>query len=99
MPCRTIIGSAIMIGDGKKQEPTELIEPDRRSDGVAVNTDDKQTQMPKGMIVAQPTVIDGPGCGKSFALFAGDNAIGRGHENRVNLDLGDKSIHRRAHAW
>ena len=45
------------------------------------------------------TIVEGPGTGNSFAIYSGDNAIGRGPQNRIELNFGDETIHREPHAW
>lgn len=64
-----------------------------------INLDDKSTQLPGRSTLATLKVIAGPGAGASFALYPGDNAIGRSAQNRVSLAFGDDAIHRDGHAW
>lgn len=52
------------------------------------------TQYPVGWLV----VIEGPGRGAGFTLFAGVSLIGRGEGQTVRLDFGDTSISRNQHA-
>lgn len=52
------------------------------------------SQFPVGWLV----VVDGPGCGAGFTLFAGVTVIGRGEGQTVRLDFGDSSISRNQHA-
>ncbi|MEM1066406.1 MAG: FHA domain-containing protein [Pseudomonadota bacterium] len=49
---------------------------------------------PIGWIV----VVDGPGCGNSFALSGGLSTIGRGEDQTVALAFGDTAISRDNHA-
>ncbi len=51
-------------------------------------------QFPVGWLV----VVDGPGRGAGFTLFAGVSVIGRGEGQTVRLDFGDSSISRDQHA-
>ena len=53
-----------------------------------------QTQFPVGWIL----VVDGPGHGHCFTLFAGMSQIGRGEDQTVCLDFGDSAISRNNHA-
>ncbi len=53
-----------------------------------------RSKFPVGWIV----VVEGPGRGESFALFAGMSQIGRGDDQAVQLDFGDNSISRTNHA-
>lgn len=53
-----------------------------------------QPQFPCGWLV----VIKGPGRGASFALHAGISQIGRGDDQAISLDFGDRAISREQHA-
>lgn len=44
-------------------------------------------------------ITSGPGRGASLALISGMNAIGRGDDAHVQLDFGDDTISRDAHAY
>jgi hypothetical protein len=50
-------------------------------------------------VVGWLVVTHGPGRGAAMGLIAGMNAVGRGDENRVQLDFGDEAISRDAHAY
>ena len=52
------------------------------------------TQFPVGWLV----VVDGPGRGAGFTLFAGVSTLGRGEGQTIRLDFGDSSISRDQHA-
>ena len=43
-------------------------------------------------------VVHGPGKGRSLALGYGNNSIGRGPEERLQIDFGDDQISRQSHA-
>ncbi|WP_287187200.1 FHA domain-containing protein [Rhodovulum sp.] len=51
-----------------------------------------------GFPVGWLVVVDGPGRGAHFTLFAGVSQIGRGADQTVRLDFGDSSISRSGHA-
>jgi len=53
-----------------------------------------QPSFPVGWLV----VIDGPGRGEAFSLYAGMSQIGRGEDQTVSLDFGDATISRDNHA-
>ncbi|MBT8155679.1 FHA domain-containing protein [Epibacterium ulvae] len=61
---------------------------------TGVSDDGGVTQFPVGWLV----VVDGPGRGAGFTLFAGVSVIGRGEGQTVRLDFGDSSISRDQHA-
>jgi hypothetical protein len=44
-------------------------------------------------------VTDGPGRGHFLPVYYGQNAIGRGADQRIPLDFGDQRISREAHAF
>ncbi|MCB1521319.1 MAG: FHA domain-containing protein [Hyphomicrobiaceae bacterium] len=44
-------------------------------------------------------VMEGPGRGKNCAIYYGQNAIGRGPEQRIRLNFGDNRIARDTHAF
>ncbi|MQQ09014.1 FHA domain-containing protein [Epibacterium sp. SM1979] len=52
------------------------------------------TQFPVGWLV----VVEGPGRGAGFTLFAGVSTLGRGEGQTIRLDFGDSSISRDQHA-
>lgn len=53
-----------------------------------------RVQFPVGWLL----VVEGPGRGHCFSLFAGLAQIGRSDENAVQLDFGDSSVSRNNHA-
>ena len=53
-----------------------------------------QAKFPCGWLV----IVDGPGKGESFALHAGVAQIGRGSDQAISLDFGDRAISREQHA-
>jgi hypothetical protein len=66
---------------------------------VAPDDGNKGTQLRRGRGLAVIKIIDGPGAGTSHPVYSGDNAIGRGDQNRISLAFGDDAIHREGHAW
>lgn len=52
------------------------------------------TPFPCGWLV----IVDGPGRGNSFALHAGAAMIGRGEDQAICIDFGDRAISRQNHA-
>ncbi|MGJ4949959.1 FHA domain-containing protein [Bradyrhizobium sp. HKCCYLS20291] len=64
-----------------------------------VDLDDRQTQVRRGDLLAVFRIVDGPGAGTSHPVYKGDNAIGRGPQNRIALTFGDDGMHREGHAW
>ena len=50
-------------------------------------------------VVGWVVVTDGPGKGHFRPVFYGQNAIGRGVDQRVSLDFGDERISRETHAF
>lgn len=73
-----------------------------KSDGQVVDLFDaepqkasaEQVQFPVGWLL----VVEGPGRGHCFAIVAGMSLIGRGADQTVQLDFGDKAISRNNHA-
>jgi len=63
-------------------------------DGAPKTSLAEQTQFPVGWML----VIDGPGHGHCFTLYAGMSQIGRGEDQAVCLDFGDTAISRNNHA-
>lgn len=64
---------------------------------AADNSDNSQSPMsmnPTGWLI----VVDGPGRGAAFALFAGMASIGRGADQTIPLDFGDMTMSRDNHA-
>ena len=49
---------------------------------------------PAGWIV----IVDGPGAGHHFAIYAGVAMVGRGEDQTIRLDFGDMAISRQNHA-
>lgn len=43
-------------------------------------------------------VIEGPGRGNAVNVYVGNNSVGRGSDQRVQVDFGDKTISRETHA-
>ncbi len=86
-------------GNEKGNERTRIVDADKAPEPVEVDSDGKSSQVRRGLIVATVTIVEGPGVGNSFAVYRGDNAIGRGPQNRVELNFGDETIHREPHAW
>ncbi|PRY26417.1 FHA domain-containing protein [Aliiruegeria haliotis] len=62
--------------------------------GAARQGDAAAPMFPVGWIV----VVEGPGRGASFTLSSGVSSIGRGEDQTVRLDFGDRSISRQNHA-
>jgi hypothetical protein len=85
-------------GDKEKQQRTTVVQGDAKS-SAGIDSDSKNTQIKKGQVVAMMKILEGPGAGTSHALYKGDNAIGRGTQNRVALSFGDETMHRDSHAW
>lgn len=102
-------GSAFIDSD---DAPTRLVEPEPLT--MAANTlrrrvtelqiDDEATRYvgsdnaSTAPVVGWLVVIDGAGRGNSLAISAGQNPIGRGRDQRLCLDFGDKTISRERHA-
>jgi hypothetical protein len=86
-------------GNEKGNERTRIVDADEAGGPLDVDSDGKSTQVRRGPVVATVTIVEGPGVGNSFAVYGGDNAIGRGPQNRIELNFGDETIHRERHAW
>ena len=73
-----------------------------KSDGAVVDLfNDAPTAAPTKSVtfpVGWLVVADGPGRGECFSLLTGMSQIGRGDDQAVQLDFGDKSISRSNHA-
>lgn len=54
----------------------------------------QRERFPVGWLV----IVEGPGLGHAFSLFAGASMIGRGEDQVIRLDFGDLSISRQNHA-
>lgn len=78
----TLIG---IPGDDPNDRKTKLIGP---GGGTRVVQPDAANEP----VVAWLVVADGPGQGRSVELSYGMNTIGRGVQNRVQLDFGDSKI-------
>jgi Inner membrane component of T3SS, cytoplasmic domain len=87
------------IGGSKRQDQTKVVEDGASGKHAQFDGDDRETQLRRGSVFATVTIVEGPGTGNSFQVYRGDNAIGRGPQNRIELDFGDESIHREPHAW
>jgi hypothetical protein len=62
---------------------------------VAASTATPQREtFPVGWLV----IVEGPGRGHAFSIFAGASMIGRGEDQMIRLDFGDNSISRHNHA-
>lgn len=66
-------------------------------------SDDQKTRLYRGQsdsvddiafdpIAGWLVVTDGPGCGQRFEIGFGQNSIGRGPDNRIQMDIGDTKI-------
>lgn len=102
-----------MILPGKSLPTGEIVRPvataplSPNSPGKApathVITSGNKSQQPNRLlpVVGWLVVIDGPGKGADFRLIQGNNAIGRGPNNEVVLDFGERTdvaVSREAHA-
>lgn len=90
-------------------EPSETINTEPQSVGQTSDEDsatvfltpaagvsaDQDFNPPVGWLV----VVDGPGRGETVNVFYGQNTIGRGDDQRIRLNFGDKSISREVHAY
>ncbi|MFK7745175.1 MAG: FHA domain-containing protein [Roseobacter sp.] len=54
----------------------------------------ERNKFPVGWLV----VVEGPGVGHSFSIFAGASMLGRGEDQGIRLDFGDNAISRNNHA-
>lgn len=54
----------------------------------------QREKFPVGWLV----IVDGPGTGSAFSIFAGASMIGRGEGQMIRLNFGDNSISRQNHA-
>jgi pSer/pThr/pTyr-binding forkhead associated (FHA) protein len=78
---------------------TRIVRPGETGAGEAL--DDISTQILRDksyQVVAKLVVMDGPGAGKSVNIFTGTNQIGRGDDQRVQINFGDDTISRQQHA-
>lgn len=75
--------------------------PKTRILGSAAGRDAPQevAQSGKQPPVGWLAIISGPGKGAACPLTVGMNAVGRGDDTHVQLDFGDNSISREAHAY
>ncbi|MGB7242114.1 MAG: FHA domain-containing protein [Sulfitobacter sp.] len=92
-----VVGASVR----KRRTKTRLLGFEK-SDGRVVdmmnnpveNTGAKSTKFPVGWVV----VVKGPGRGESFTLLSGMSSIGRGDDQSIQLDFGDRAISRSIHA-
>lgn len=73
--------------------------PKTRILGYGTGTEAPETPPAAPPAVGWLVVFAGPGRGASLTLISGMNAIGRGDDMQVQLDFGDDSISRDAHAY
>jgi len=95
LPMRTPAASAAGSLIGTMQEPptdedqTEVIPADAQRDAEANFNP----------VVGWLVILEGPGRGENCPLFYGQNSIGRGEDQRVQLNFGDARITRDTHAY
>jgi pSer/pThr/pTyr-binding forkhead associated (FHA) protein len=69
--------------------------------GSGDGLDDISTQILRdksNQVIGKLTVVEGPGAGNSVNVFSGTNQIGRGDDQRIQINFGDDTISRQQHA-
>jgi hypothetical protein len=84
---------------GDKETDRTTIRQHGENPSEEFDIDGVNTQIRRGQSMATITVVEGPGAGTAHVVYPGDNAIGRGPQNRIALPFGDEEIHREGHAW
>jgi len=85
-----------MSGDEGSQTRIKGLGENREAD-----LDDISTQLLRdksNQVIGRLTVIEGPGTDKSVKVYSGTNQVGRGDDQRVQLNFGDDTISRHQHA-
>ena len=78
--------------DDKDSRHTEVVDPRAPKGKDGSEQGRTEIRRPDDPQVGTLTIIDGPGMGHSFAIYRGQNSIGRGEAARVRLDFGDGAI-------
>lgn len=71
---------------------------DERTRVLGAGSSDASNEVCDGPVVGWLVIVEGPGRGQAHALGYGMNPIGRGVDQRVRLDFGDRQISRASHA-
>jgi hypothetical protein len=79
-----------LLGFNRAGETNE----DPFGDVAASTATPQREKFPVGWLV----IVEGPGTGHAFSIFAGASMIGRGEDQMIRLDFGDNSISRHNHA-
>lgn len=77
---------------GFNRMPTDENDPFEQAPDATASA--QREKFPVGWLV----IVEGPGMGHSFSIFAGASVIGRGEDQVIRLDFGDNSISRNNHA-
>ncbi|WP_227268601.1 FHA domain-containing protein [Roseobacter weihaiensis] len=77
---------------GFNRTPTDENDPFEQAPDATATA--QREKFPVGWLV----IVEGPGMGHSFSIFAGASVIGRGEDQVIRLDFGDNSISRNNHA-
>jgi hypothetical protein len=98
----------------REPKPVEVGEPTTsalRGGGAAARSDVGKTQIVRGKpkvqrsafhtdpVVGWLVVVGGPGLGAFRPIFEGNNAVGRGKDQRIPIDFGDTTISAEAQAY
>ncbi|WP_341860969.1 FHA domain-containing protein [Gymnodinialimonas sp. 57CJ19] len=94
-PRTTEAASGGRDASGHARPKTRILGISAARDDASQAQDNAGEHPPVGWLV----VVSGPGKGAACALTMGMNAIGRGDNTHVQLDYGDNSISREAHAY
>jgi hypothetical protein len=89
----------VVIGRAKVGTSEQGNQPPGPSDTVFIPTGLDTVQDQAEPVVGWLVVRRGPGRGRFCPIFYGQNSLGRGGDQRIRLDFGDKRISRDAHAF
>ena len=85
---------------GRAKPPTnDKLQPPGSSDTVFIPAALDPSHDQVDPVVGWLVVRQGPGRGRFCPIFYGQNSLGRGGDQRIRVDFGDKRISREAHAF
>jgi hypothetical protein len=85
---------------GRAKPPTnDKVQPPGSSDTVFIPAGLDPFHDQVDPVVGWLVVRHGPGRGRFCPIFYGQNSLGRGADQRIRVDFGDKRISREAHAF
>lgn len=77
---------------GFNHAPEDQTDPFEQAQSATATA--QREKFPVGWLV----IVEGPGLGHAFSIFAGASMIGRGEDQVIRLDFGDNAISRHHHA-